>query len=85
MDLAVETREKFGKAVKVLERQGLIPAELSGHGIANLHLSVKRRDFEKVFKDAGESMVIHLVVGNEKRPALVHDIQRNYLTDEIIE
>ena len=84
MDLAVETREKFGKAVKALGREGFIPAELYGHGIANLHLSVKRRDFEKVFRDAGESTVIHLVVGSEKRPALVHDIQKNYLTDEII-
>lgn len=83
MDLAVETREKFGKAVKTLERQGFIPAELYGHGIANLHLSVKRRDFEKVFRTAGESTVIHLLVGSEKRPALVHDIQKDYLTDEI--
>ncbi len=84
MDLAVETREKFGKAVRVLERQGLIPAELYGHGIVNVHLSVKRRDFEKAFKDAGESTVIHLLMGSEKRPALVHDIQKDYLTDEII-
>src|SRR3989344_770423 len=90
MDLAVETREKFGKAVKILERQGLIPAELYGHGIANLHLAVKRRDFEKVFKDAGESTVIKLKVGGEKPNSgekelnvLVHDIQRNYLSDEI--
>ena len=90
MDLAVETRQKFGKAVKALGREGLIPAELYGHGIANLHLAVKRRDFEKVFKDAGESTVIKLKVGGEKPNSgekelnvLVHDIQRNYLSDEI--
>ncbi len=84
MDLAVEQRDKFGKMLKILRQQGMIPAELYGRGIANVHLSIKRKDFERVFREAGESTVINLVLGNEGRPAIVYNIQRDYFTGEII-
>ncbi|MBI4085483.1 MAG: 50S ribosomal protein L25 [Candidatus Liptonbacteria bacterium] len=84
MDLTVKEREKFGKGIVSLRREGFIPAELYGHGLKNIHLSVSRKDFEKVFGEAGESTVINLLIGEEKRPALVHDIQKDFLTNEII-
>ena len=93
MDLAVKEREKFGKNLKSLRREGLIPAELYGHGFKNVHLAVDLKDFEKVFAEAGESTVINLLIGGDssrfageagKKSALVHDIQKNFLTDEVI-
>lgn len=92
MDLAVQTREKFGKAVKYLRREGLIPAELYGHGVLNLHLAVAAKDFSKILKEAGTSTVINLLIDNDpstssgqrRRPALIHDVVRDYLTDSII-
>lgn len=86
MDLSVKERDKFGKEVKALRREGFIPAELYGHGFANAHLSVNKKDFEKVFGQAGESTVINLLLGDgaDKKPALVHDVQRDFLTDEIV-
>lgn len=83
MDLSATQREKFGKAVKTLRREGLIPAELYGHGVGNLHLSVPKKEFANVFKEAGSNTVVNLSVGGEKRPALIHDVDRDYLTDEI--
>ena len=93
MDLSVQTREKLGKAVKSLRREGLIPAELYGHGVANLHLSVPKKEFAKVFKDAGMNTLINLLVNGkkqpaerdspERRPVLIHEIEKNYLTDEV--
>jgi len=82
MDLTVQTREKLKKA-DVLRKQGLIPAELYGHGLTNLHLAVDAKEFRKVFKEAGENTVVNLVIGKEKRPALIHDIQRNHLHDTV--
>ncbi|MDO8664180.1 MAG: 50S ribosomal protein L25 [Candidatus Liptonbacteria bacterium] len=84
MDLAVTDREKFGKAVRVLRREGLIPAELYGHGLENAHLAVNRKEFAKALQEAGESTIINLLTSKGKRPALVHDIQKDFLTDEII-
>ncbi len=84
MELAVEERKKFGKAGKTLRGEGLIPAELYGHGLQNMHLAVKTKEFSKVFKEAGENIIVNLMFGKEKLPALIHDIQRHYVTDEII-
>jgi len=65
----------------------LIPAELYGHGINNLHLSVPAKEFLKIFKETGESTILKLKIKGEERKeevaVLIHDIQKNSLTDEI--
>jgi len=83
MDLAVETREKLGKKVKSLRREGLIPAELYGHGVKNLHLTVSAREFLKVFKEAGENTIVNLQIQGGEKPVLIHEIKTNYLNGEI--
>ena len=83
MDLAVETREKLGKKVKSLRLQGLIPAELYGHGVKNLHLTVSAREFLKVFKEAGENTIVNLQIQGGEKPVLIHEIKTNYLNGEI--
>lgn len=83
MDLTVQTREKLGKAVKSLRREGFIPAELYGRGLKNFHLSIPAKDFLKVLKEAGTSTVVNVVLGGKKTPALIQDIGRNYLTGEV--
>lgn len=86
MELMVQKREIFGKKTASLKKRGLIPAELYGHGLANLHLAVVAKDFLKVFKKAGESTLVKLKIENEKENnefnVLIHDFQKNYLTDE---
>lgn len=83
MDLAVSKREAFGKKVKALRGEGLIPAELYGRGVKNAHLSVTAKEFAKVFKEAGTNTVVTLLVENSKTPALIYDVVRDALTNEI--
>ena len=83
IDLSVQKREKFGKQVKALRKKGLIPAELYGHGIENLHLAVQAKDFARAFKEAGTSTIVNLLVGQDKRPAVIYDVGKNYLTGEV--
>ncbi|MBU6500725.1 MAG: 50S ribosomal protein L25 [Patescibacteria group bacterium] len=83
MDLTVKTREKFGKAVGALRKQGIIPAELYGRGIENVHLNVAAKDFAKLFKEAGSNTVVNIVVDGKKYPALVHDVSKNYFSGEV--
>ncbi len=90
MELSVHKREILGKQVKALRKQGLIPAELYGHGRENIHLTVPAKEFLRVFKKTGESSVIKIRVESEEEKAkgeelnvLIHDIQKNPLTDEI--
>jgi large subunit ribosomal protein L25 len=88
MNLEVQIRNEKGRRVKDLRRQGLIPAELYGKGIENMHLAVKSKDFKNVFKEAGESSIINIVVSDKNKkeeiPVLIHNIQKDYLTDDII-
>ncbi len=83
MELTVSLRETLGTKVRALRRDGLVPAELYGHGFKNEHLSVPAKEFNKVFKEAGTATVVTLVVGKDKRPALIHDVQHDYLTGEV--
>lgn len=83
MDLTVKPREITGEKVRFLRREGLVPAELYGHGIKNLHLEVAVKDFDKVLKDAGTTTVITLVLNTQKHSALIHDVTRNYVTGAV--
>ncbi len=83
MELSVQSREVLGKKVKALRKEGLIPAELYGRGVKNVHLAVPAKEFVKAFKEAGETTVITLHVGKDKHPVMIHDLVRDRITNEI--
>lgn len=88
MELIVQKREIFGKKVDSLRKEGFIPAELYGRGIENIHISVSAKNFSRIFKEAGESTIIKLVLnevegGNKEFNVLISDFQENPLTNEI--
>ena len=84
MELKAEKREIVGSKVHALRTQGLVPAELYGHGKQNEHVTVNAKEFAKVLKEAGESTVITLVIGKEKTPALIHDVNIDPISDAIM-
>jgi len=84
MELLVQKREIFGKQVKSLRQKGLVPAELYGKGVKNLHLEIPIKDFNKVFKQAGESSLVHIIVEDKKHLVMISDVQRDPLTNEVL-
>lgn len=82
MELSAQTRQILGKGVKVLRKNGFVPAELYGHNLANIHLAVPVKEFSRVLKQAGESTVIKLKTEDKEFNVLVYDVLRNHLTDE---
>lgn len=83
MQLLAQKREKLGKQNKPLRQEGLIPAVLYGKGLENQNLAVNAKEFSRVFKEAGANTLIDLVVGDSTRKALIHDVQRNFLSDGV--
>lgn len=83
MELQVQKREKFGKALKAARGEGFIPAEVYGHGFKNEHVQVGTREFGKVFAEAGENTIVNLKLGNETWPVLIYEIDKNYLSGEV--
>ncbi len=84
MQLQTSPRTILGKKVKSLRKKGLIPAELYGRGKENRHLEVSKKDFEKIYKTAGEHTIIETLVEEKKIPTLIASIQKNPVTDEFL-
>lgn len=69
-------RTIFGKKVKQLRRDGLIPGHVFGHKVETEHVSVKVKDFLPVLHQAGETGLIDLRIGEEKmRPVMIRGVQ----------
>lgn len=84
MELTTQDRDVKGKKVRTLRDQGLIPAVFYGHGMENKNLSVDRKEFETVFREAGESTIVNLKIGLESRPVVIHDIDRDAISGEVV-
>lgn len=85
MELKVQERTIFGKKTRQLRKEGLVPAELFGHGIKNKHFSVSLKDFMKTYKEAGENTVITLIdEQGEKFPALISEVILDHLSGNVI-
>lgn len=75
LQLKVEERKVLGKKVKKLRREGLLPANIYGKDIKSQAVQVLLKDFEKVFKVAGETQVVDLTVDSTNYPILIKNIQ----------
>lgn len=73
MQLTVEKRDTKTKA-KALREAAMVPGVVYGRSQASTPIAVNRKDFEKVFRAAGESSVITLVGLDGDKEALIHDV-----------
>lgn len=81
INIKAEKREKVGK-VDSLREAGLMPAVFYGHKKESTPIQIKKADFVKAWKNAGESTVIKLVTPEAELEALIHDIDLDPVTGE---
>jgi len=85
MELKIQNRTIFGKKVKQLRSVGLIPGEIFGHGFKNEHVSIPVKDFEKIYKEAGENTVITLISeSGGKTPVLISRVERDLIKNTVL-
>jgi len=86
LTLSAKIRKILGKKVKTLRKQGVIPAVLYGPKTKNLSLEINLKEFEKVYKEAGESSLVSLGIEGEKAKTivLIHDVKKDPLTDQFL-
>lgn len=82
--LKVQSRDVLGKKTRVLRREGIVPAEIYGHGVENVHVSVPLKEFTALYRTAGSHTVITLETEQGAIPAVIADVARDPLTDEIL-
>ena len=79
--LQATTRDLRGKKLRKLRAEGSIPAVLYGPKEATVAIALDASEFEKVFKEAGESTIIDLKgVGDDDKEVLVHDVAYDPIT-----
>jgi large subunit ribosomal protein L25 len=82
--LIAASRTLLGRKVKTLRKEGIIPAHIFGHKIKTSHIQVKGMDFAKVFEKVGETGIISLEIGGEKKPVLVRNTQVHAVSDDLL-
>jgi large subunit ribosomal protein L25 len=80
--LKAEKRDALGRKVKRLRQEGILPANIYGKGVDSVSIKIDRIEFEKIFKDVGETGLVEIAVGKEERPVLVDEVQYDPVTDE---
>ena len=73
LKLAVEKRDDSSKPSKIREG-GNMPAVFYGRKEEAVSIILSKKDFEKVWKEAGESSVIELEGVGDSKEALIHDV-----------
>ena len=81
INIKAEKREKIGK-LESLRKAGLMPAVFYGHKKESTPIQIKKIEFLKAWKNAGESTVIKLNMPDGEIEALVHDVDLDPITSE---
>lgn len=85
VQLQTTARDMSHRNAKHLYREGLIPGNLYGHNVANIHVGLNQIEFEKVLRKAGESTLIELLLPDGgMRNVLIQRVDRHYLSSRPI-
>lgn len=84
--LKAQKRKIFGRRVKGLRSQGLLPANIYGKKIKSEAVQVANADFLKAYEEAGETGLIELRLNGDsnqavKKMVLIHNVQLDPVSD----
>lgn len=82
--LQAEPRSEMGHKAKSLRNKGIIPATVYGKNVPSVSLGITADAFISTYESTGETGLIELVVGKDRRPVMVHHVQRHPVTGDII-
>ncbi len=74
----------IGEKLDVLRKGGQIPAVFYGAGKASTSISVGNVEFKKVWRNAGESSAVQVIMPTGNVDVLIHEVQVDPVTDEPI-
>ena len=80
-ELSVQPREVLGKKVATLRREGILPANVFGHGVDSVAVQVDIEQLAETIKTSAANEVIDLKIDGERsaRPVVIQKVQRHPL------
>lgn len=82
--LKAEVRKLEGRKVKQLRKTGIIPMNIFGKGVKSVSLQAASDDFDKIYKQVGETGLVEVIFGKETRPVLIHNVQMDPVSDKAL-
>jgi len=83
--ISVSKRSQIGAGLNKLRAQGILPAVVYGHKVEPAHISVDKNAFAKIYRQAGESTLIDLVIAGAKEvKVLIKEVQFHPITNQPI-
>jgi len=84
LSLNATIRAQFGKRNKKLREEGFLPGILYGRKITSTPITLGYKDFDKIYKEVGESALVSLMVKDKEnviliRDAVVHPLTRKFI------
>src|SRR5438093_2269777 len=76
VELRAEPRTEFRKHVRRLRRQGIVPANIYGHG-ASRAIQTSLRALDHVLAHGGRTGIVSIAVDGSSETALLKEIQRD--------
>jgi large subunit ribosomal protein L25 len=83
LELSAEPRDVFGKHVRRLRRQGIVPANIYGHGDSRA-IQAPSRALELLLTHGGRTGLVNIAVNGEAETALMKGIQRDPRSGQLL-
>lgn len=83
IELQAEPRDVFGKHVRRLRRQGIVPANIYGHGDSR-PIQAPARVLEHMLVHGGRTGIVTIAVNGGSETALLKEIQRDPRSGQIL-
>lgn len=81
--LILQATKRAGEKTEDVRASGRIPAVFYGFGKESTPISIPAIEFNKLFREAGETTAITLDMGGEKVSTLIHDLQKDPVKGDI--
>lgn len=78
--LKAQKRKVFGRKVKKLRQEGLLPANIFGKKIKSQSVTVAISEFLKVFEKTGETSLVEIELDGKKLPVLITNVSYHPVT-----
>jgi large subunit ribosomal protein L25 len=86
LELEASKRQVTGKKVRFLRREGIIPANIYGHGIDSTPINIDAKNLKQLLAHAGKTDLVSLKIDNSKDPVrvIVREVQRNPMNSDVL-
>lgn len=84
--LTAKTRKLFGRKVKTLRHQGVIPGNVFGKKTKSTSIQLSEKELLAIIREAGETSLINLTIEGEKkpRPVLISGYAKDPVTGNLL-